>query len=71
MQKLPNMLLPGARSTTSQEHLEVFMLLATEKDILMALDTDGIINKMAEKSALMRRLFTTYGRTCYSVLFTV
>lgn len=38
------------RSTTAQEHLEAFMLMANEKDILKALDTDGIIDKVAEKS---------------------
>ncbi|KAJ8012539.1 hypothetical protein DPEC_G00043870 [Dallia pectoralis] len=33
------------RSTLSHEHLEAFMLMATEKDILMALDTDMVIDK--------------------------
>lgn len=47
------------RSTTAQDHLEAFMLMATEKDILMGLDNDGIIDKVAEKSGLMRRLLIT------------
>ena len=46
------------RSTLSQEHLEAFMLMATEKDILMALDTDVVINRVAEKSELLRKLLT-------------
>lgn len=29
------------RSTMSQDHLEGFMLMATEKEILLALDSDG------------------------------
>ncbi|XP_051992935.1 uncharacterized protein LOC127651233 isoform X2 [Xyrauchen texanus] len=43
------------RSTIGQEHLEAFMLMATEKNILMSLDTDGVINKVAETSDLLRR----------------
>ena len=44
------------RSTLSQEHLQAFMLMATEKDILMALDTDTVIDRVAEKSELLKKL---------------
>ncbi len=40
-------------STIAQEHLEAFMLMTTEKNILMSLDTDGVINKVAETSDLL------------------
>lgn len=43
------------RSTMSQDHLESFMLMATEKDILMILDLDEIIDKTAESSELLQR----------------
>ncbi|XP_063077402.1 uncharacterized protein LOC134467457 [Engraulis encrasicolus] len=43
------------RSTTAQEHLEAFMLMATEKGILMTLDNEKVIDKVAEKSDLLRR----------------
>ena len=43
----------------SQEHLEGFMLMSTEKEILMALDSDGVIDRIAEKSALLRPLLAT------------
>ena len=46
------------RSALSQEHLEAFMLMATEKDILMALDTDVVIDRVAERSELLRKLLT-------------
>ena len=35
--------------------LEAFMLMATEKDVLVALDTDTVIDKVAEKSELMKK----------------
>ncbi|XP_041923480.1 uncharacterized protein LOC121688149 [Alosa sapidissima] len=38
------------RSNLSASKLEAFMLMATEKDILMALDTDTVIDTVAEKS---------------------
>jgi len=44
------------RSSTSQEHLEALMLMATEKDILMSLDSDSIIDREAENSDLLRKL---------------
>ena len=44
------------RSTLSQDHLEDFMLMATEKDVLMHLDTDTVINRVAEKTALLTKL---------------
>ncbi|KAI2665801.1 Zinc finger MYM-type protein 1 [Labeo rohita] len=44
------------RSKLSQEHLEAFMLMATERDILFSLDSDVIIDKVAEKSELFTKL---------------
>ena len=44
------------RSTTAQDHLEAFMLMSCEKDILMSLDTDEVVDMVAKKSSLMRRL---------------
>jgi len=44
------------RSKLSQEHLEAFMLMATERDILFSLESDVIIDKVAEKSELFSRL---------------
>ena len=46
------------RSTLSQEHLSAFMLMSTEKDILMTLDTDVVIDKTSEKSNNLRKLLT-------------
>ena len=46
------------RSTLSQENLQDFMLMAVEKGILMTLDNDVIIDKVAEKSKLLRKLLT-------------
>ncbi|MGH0152455.1 UNVERIFIED_CONTAM: hypothetical protein FKN15_022303 [Acipenser sinensis] len=47
------------RSTMSQDLLEGFMLMSTEKEILMALDSDGVIDRIAQKSALLRPLLAT------------
>lgn len=44
------------RSTQSQEHLEAFMLMTTEKDVLMSLDNDLVIDGVAEKSNLRKKL---------------
>ncbi|KAI2646611.1 GMP reductase [Labeo rohita] len=44
------------RTSLSQDNLEAFLLMATEKEILMELDKDDIIDKMAESSELLRRL---------------
>ena len=44
------------RSTLSSDKLEAFMLMATEKDILMALDSDSVIDRLAEKSELLKKL---------------
>ncbi|CAH2326701.1 zinc finger MYM-type 1-like [Pelobates cultripes] len=44
------------RSSLSQEHLSSLMLIATEKDILMNLDSDDIIDRVAETSHLLRNL---------------
>lgn len=44
------------RTSLSQENLEAFLLMATEKEILMELDKDDIIDKMSESSELLRRL---------------
>lgn len=44
------------RTNLSQEHLEAFMLMSTEKDILCSLDSEVIIDKVAEKSELFSKL---------------
>ncbi|RXN24547.1 hypothetical protein ROHU_022155 [Labeo rohita] len=44
------------RSKLSQEHLEAFMLMATERDMLFSLDSDVIIDTVAEKSELFTKL---------------
>uniref|UniRef100_A0A3B3S3W6 HAT C-terminal dimerisation domain-containing protein n=1 Tax=Paramormyrops kingsleyae TaxID=1676925 RepID=A0A3B3S3W6_9TELE len=44
------------RSSLSASKLEAFMLMATEKDIFVALDTDTVIDRVAEKSKLLRKL---------------
>ncbi|KAJ4938967.1 hypothetical protein JOQ06_028430 [Pogonophryne albipinna] len=38
------------RSSLSENKLDTFLLMATEKDILMALDSDVVIDRVAEKS---------------------
>ncbi|KAL1250913.1 hypothetical protein QQF64_018709 [Cirrhinus molitorella] len=38
------------RTSLSRDNLEAFLLMATEKEILMELDKDDIIDKMAERS---------------------
>jgi len=43
------------RSKLSQDNLEAFMLMCTEKEILMSISND-VIDKVAETSALLRRL---------------
>lgn len=44
------------RSSMTQDHMEAFMLMCTEKEILMSIDNDKVIDKVAETSALLRRL---------------
>jgi len=44
------------RSCLSSSHLEGLMLMAIEKDILVDLDTDTIIDRVAEKSEMMKKL---------------
>lgn len=44
------------RSSLSASKLEAFMLMATEKDILMGLDTDTVTDRVAEKSELLQKL---------------
>ncbi|CAI5660952.1 unnamed protein product [Oreochromis niloticus] len=44
------------RSSLSANKLEMFMLMATEKDILMSLDSDMVIDRVAQKSDLLRKL---------------
>ncbi|CAL9702757.1 unnamed protein product [Knipowitschia caucasica] len=46
------------RTSLSQEHLEAFLLMSAEKEILMELDSDDIIDKVAETTKLMERLLT-------------
>lgn len=43
------------RSSMSAEHLDSFMLMCVEKDILQKLDSDIIIDKVAEKSGLLSK----------------
>ncbi|CAI5660993.1 unnamed protein product [Oreochromis niloticus] len=40
----------------SANKLEMFMLMATEKDILMSLDSDMVIDRVPEKRDLLRKL---------------
>uniref|UniRef100_A0AAQ5XSS1 DUF4371 domain-containing protein n=1 Tax=Amphiprion ocellaris TaxID=80972 RepID=A0AAQ5XSS1_AMPOC len=44
------------RSSLSASKLEAFMLMATEKDVLVSLDTDTVIDRVAEKTELMKKL---------------
>ena len=44
------------RSSLSANKLDMFMMMATEKDILMALDSDIVIDRVATKSELLRKL---------------
>lgn len=44
------------RSTMTQEHLQTFMLMHNNKDVLVNLDNEDIIDKMAESSDLMKTL---------------
>ena len=37
------------------------MLMATEKDILMALDSDSVIDRLAEESELLKKLLHWWG----------
>ena len=46
------------RSSRSQDRLEAFLLMSTQKEALMQLDTDVIIDKVAETSNVMRRKLT-------------
>lgn len=45
-----------SRNSMCQEHLEAFMLMFTEKDILLKLDHDQIIDIVACKSSELKRL---------------
>lgn len=44
------------RNSINASKLEAFMLMSSEKDILMGLDTDTVIDRVAEKSELLRKL---------------
>ena len=44
------------RTKLTQDHLEAFMLMCTEKDILMKLENDVVIDKVAVSSDVLRRL---------------
>ncbi|KAL3999518.1 glycine hydroxymethyltransferase [Sarotherodon galilaeus] len=44
------------RSNLSANKQEIFMLMVTEKDILMSLDSDKVIDGVAEKNDLLRKL---------------
>jgi len=41
------------RSSLSQQRLEAFMLMATQTDVLQMLDSEKIIDSVAEKSELL------------------
>lgn len=43
------------RSCLSGSKLEAYMLMATEKDAHVSLDTDTVIDRVAEKSELMKK----------------
>ena len=47
------------RSSLSSNNLNAFMLMAVEKDLLMNLDSDEIIDRVAESSELLRKSLTT------------
>lgn len=40
----------------SRQHLEAFMLMATQPDMLKMLESENIIDGVAEKSQLLQRL---------------
>ena len=44
------------RSTMTQEHLEAFMLMSVEKNILAKLDINTIVDDVAAKSNELRKL---------------
>ncbi|CAL8344892.1 unnamed protein product [Merluccius merluccius] len=44
------------RSSLSANKLETFIFMATEKDIVMTLDSDMVIDMVTEKSELLRKL---------------
>lgn len=44
------------RSTLSQQNLETLMLMSVEKDILMNLDNNDIINIISTKSDLLKKV---------------
>ena len=44
------------RSCLSASKLEAFMLMAIEKDVLVSLETDTVIDRVAEKSESMKKL---------------
>lgn len=44
------------RNCLSQEHLEAFLLMSVEKDILFTLDNDNIIDNLAQKSSYLKKL---------------
>lgn len=46
------------RGTLSAENLNSFMLMAVEKDLLINLDCDDVIDKVAESSELLRKSLT-------------
>ncbi|XP_060781697.1 uncharacterized protein LOC132889330 isoform X2 [Neoarius graeffei] len=49
------------RSTLSQQHLEALMLMATQQDVLKMLDSEDIIDGVAEKSVLLQKLLLQSG----------
>lgn len=47
------------KSSLSSDNLNSFMLMAVEKELLMNLDSNEIIDKVAESSELIRKILTT------------
>ena len=48
------------RSTLSQEHLSAFMLMSTERDILMGLNSDQVIDNVAKKLCSIEEMADLY-----------
>lgn len=46
------------RTSINQENLEALMLMSTEREILVGIDTDNIIDRVAESSKVLCNLLT-------------
>ncbi len=58
------------RTSLSQDNLETFLLMATEKEILTEIDKDDIIDKMAESycAAYWFTSSANYLLVCYAII---